>query len=75
MIVFALASPCAPQVRQLTASLALLGRFDEAKAACRELLKRQPALTISVANRAVAFLNSSVREQYLNGLRLWGVPE
>jgi adenylate cyclase len=61
--------------RQLTASLALLGQVDEAKAACRELLKRQPALTISVAGSAVAFTSSSVREHYLSGLRLAGVPE
>jgi adenylate cyclase len=60
--------------RLLATSLALLGRVEEAHAALPGLLAVAPGYTLADAAAHTAF-RGSVRERYLQGLRLAGLPE
>lgn len=60
--------------RLLATSLALLGRLDEARAALPGLLAAAPSYTLADAAAHTAF-RGTVRERYLAGLRLTGLPE
>jgi adenylate cyclase len=60
--------------RLLAASLAQLGRLDEARAAIADLLAAAPGYTLSAAAAHTA-LRGATRERYLDGLRRAGLPE
>ena len=60
--------------RLLTASLARLGRPEEARAAIPGLLAAAPGHTLAAAAAHSAFRRRT-RERYLEGLRLAGLPE
>jgi tetratricopeptide (TPR) repeat protein len=62
-------------LRTLAASLANLGRKDEAAAVVHELLQADPQLTVSAFRTRSAFLDESVRDRVADGLRLAGLPE
>jgi tetratricopeptide (TPR) repeat protein len=65
----------ATALRILAASLANLGRRDEAAAVVQELLKIDPQLTISKFRTRSIFLAESVRTRVADALRLAGLPE
>jgi tetratricopeptide (TPR) repeat protein len=71
----------AANIRYLTASLALLGRFDEACDAVKRLLAITPDLTISRVRKFLEMdspQGSKMREKldaYCEGLRRGGLPE
>jgi TolB-like protein/Flp pilus assembly protein TadD len=65
----------ATALRILAASLAKLGRMNEAAAVVQELLKIDPQLTTSNFSARSAFLAESVRDRVAHGLRLAGLPE
>jgi tetratricopeptide (TPR) repeat protein len=65
----------ATALRILAASLANLGRRDEAAAVVQELLKIDPQLTISKFRTRSIFLAESVRNRVADALRLAGLPE
>ena len=65
----------ATALRALAASLARLGRMNEAAAVVEDLLKVDPQLTISKFEARSAFLAQSVRDNVANALRLAGLPE
>jgi adenylate cyclase len=60
--------------RLLAASLARLGRPEEARAAIPGLLATAPGRTLAAAAAHSAF-RGRTRERYLEGLRLAGLPE
>lgn len=61
--------------RWRAASLALLGRLDEARSAIAEYLKMEPHYTISVYNRIGMLQRAEDRERLIEGFRLAGLPE
>src|SRR5262249_25859575 len=65
----------ATALRTLAASLARLGRTDEANAVVRELLEIDPHLTIAKFKARSAFLADSVRDSIADALQLAGLPE
>jgi tetratricopeptide (TPR) repeat protein len=65
----------ATALRVLAASLARLGRMDEANLVVQELLKIDPQLTISKFSARSTFLAESVRNRVADALRLAGLPE
>ena len=65
----------ATALRILAASLAKLGRMNEAAAAVQELLKIEPQLTTSNFRARSAFLAENVRNRVADALRLAGLPE
>jgi TolB-like protein/Tfp pilus assembly protein PilF len=65
----------ATALRILAASLARLGRLDEATVVVQDLLKIDPQLTISKFCARSAFLAESVRNRVADALRLAGLPE
>jgi TolB-like protein/Flp pilus assembly protein TadD len=65
----------ATALRVLAASLARLGRIDEAALTVQEMLKIDPQLTISEFRARSAFLTDSVRDSVAEALRLAGLPE
>jgi TolB-like protein len=65
----------ATALRLLAASLAKLGRMDEATAVVQELLRIDPDLTIAKFRARSAFLVESVRGSIADALRLAGLPE
>jgi adenylate cyclase len=64
----------AANARVLAASLAVLGRLDEAQQAADRVLGIDPAFHIG-AWRQRSFLTDECREQYAQRLRLAGLPE
>jgi adenylate cyclase len=66
----------APANRQLVASLAALGRTDEARAACHDLMALLgPRYTLASNRRRLPFRDASITERFLDGLRAAGVPD
>jgi TolB-like protein/class 3 adenylate cyclase len=71
----------APALRYRAASLALLGRTDEARQVIARLLEHAPGYTVSEVRRHIEFdMNSpfkgpGVAESLYRGLRLAGLPE
>jgi adenylate cyclase len=71
----------APALRYRAASLALLGRTDEARQVIARLLEHAPGYTVSEVRRHIEFdMNSpfkrpGVTESLYRGLRLAGLPE
>jgi len=61
--------------RYLVASLALLGRMEEAQTAKGELLRLQPHENLRQVRSFLTSANADWRERYLDGLRKAGVPE
>ena len=61
--------------RWRAASLALLGRLDEAKLAIAEYLKMEPHYTISTYNRIGFLQRTEDKERLIEGFRLAGLPE
>jgi tetratricopeptide (TPR) repeat protein len=61
--------------RVVAASLALLGRADEAAGAMRALLAVAPNFTMSQMRRFVPYHDAEFVERYLRGLREAGLPE
>jgi adenylate cyclase len=52
-----------------------LGMMEEAKAAAREVMRRQPGFTISEWCQRPPFRRGPVLERYMDGLRKAGLPE
>ncbi len=65
----------ASALRQLAASLAMLGRDEEAKEATKTLLERMPGLTVSKVHHIVPIRDREAHERWLEGLRKAGLPE
>ena len=61
--------------RWRAASLALLGKLDEARLAIAEYLKMEPHYTISVYNRIGMLQRPEDKERLIEGFRLAGLPE
>jgi adenylate cyclase len=61
--------------RYLAASLAYLGRREEAQGAIQELLTRQPNSCLSRSRSSSAFAPTWMLELYVDGLKLAGLPE
>jgi TolB-like protein/tetratricopeptide (TPR) repeat protein len=62
-------------LRALAASLAKLGRTEEASEVLRQLLAIDPGLTISRLRARLMFMHASVWRKYADALRLAGLPE
>jgi tetratricopeptide (TPR) repeat protein len=61
--------------RLLATNLARLGRREEAAEAVRALLAIAPGYTVSKAAMHLALRDAPVREIFLDGLRMAGLPE
>lgn len=61
--------------RWRAASLALLGKLDDARLAMAEYLKMEPYYTISVYNRIGLLQQVEDRKRLIEGFRLAGLPE
>jgi TolB-like protein len=59
----------------LAASLALIGRLDEARDAGKRILELVPHFTLSRARRRPMYVRSTDVERLFEGLRLAGIPE
>jgi adenylate cyclase len=64
-----------PALRYLAASLALIGRRDEAAAVLQDSLRIEPLLSLSTLKARNAFMTERVWRRYAEGLRLAGLPE
>jgi adenylate cyclase len=64
-----------PAHRIVAASLALLGRTEEARLAMRALLAVAPSFTMSQMRMNIPFQDAEFVERYLRGLREAGLPE
>jgi TolB-like protein/DNA-binding SARP family transcriptional activator len=62
-------------LRVLAASLAKLGRTDEAATAMRQLLNEEPQLTLAKMHHRLRHMDKKVLLGYLEGLRAAGLPE
>jgi adenylate cyclase len=61
--------------RIVAASLALLGRIEEARAAMRALLAETPNFSMSRMQKNIPYQDAEFVERYLRGLREAGAPE
>jgi adenylate cyclase len=61
--------------RIVAASLALLGRTEEARSAMRDLLAVTPSFTMSHMRMNIPYRDAEFVERYLRGLRQAGAPE
>ena len=61
--------------RNLAASLAQLGRLEEARAVAADLLSREPSFRISIFEAGYPLRRASDRERLIAGLRAAGLPE
>ena len=61
--------------RQRAATLAVLGRLDEAKVELEKLYERMPNATIAQVERAVPIREPAAHGRWLNALRTAGMPE
>ncbi len=61
--------------RTMAASLAHLGRLDEARQALEKAVERQPEFTLAGGQRVLLTADAAVGERYLAGLRLAGMIE
>ena len=61
--------------RVVAASLALLGRPEEARKAMRALLAVAPNSTLSQARKTIPYRDTEFFERYHRGLRDAGLPE
>jgi len=59
----------------LAASLAQMGRLDEASEAVEEVLKRKPKVSLDYIRNAVPWKINEDMEHYLDGLRKAGLPK
>jgi hypothetical protein len=59
----------------MTASLAHLGRLDEARAHTRRLLERFPNFSISHWAEVPPYRDRRTLEHFMDGLRLAGLPD
>jgi tetratricopeptide (TPR) repeat protein len=64
-----------PAMRVKVIANAHLGRLDEARAELRRVLAINPKLTIAGFRELVHFAAPEVRELFVTGLRLAGLPE
>jgi len=64
----------APSLRTLTASLAKLGRVDDAAQVVPIILKQDPALTVEETHRQLRHMPESILSRWLEGLRIAGLP-
>jgi tetratricopeptide (TPR) repeat protein len=62
-------------LRVLAASLAKLGRADDAAQVLQQVLKIEPGLTLTKLRRRVRQQDESVLSPYLEGLRMAGLPQ
>ena len=62
-------------MRLLAASLAQLGRRDEAASIVADILRLQPDLTIFKTRAARLHMDEGLWEKFGQGLRLAGLPE
>ena len=58
-----------------TAALAKLGRNEEAAEALGDLLARRPEMTLAKVNETYPVSDQAYLDDYLDGLRLAGLPE
>jgi TolB-like protein/Flp pilus assembly protein TadD len=65
----------AGSLRALAASLAKLGRADEAAEVVRRLLEIEPSLTVTELSSRLKHMDASVLTPFLDGLRIAGLPE
>ncbi|MCP8941098.1 adenylate/guanylate cyclase domain-containing protein [Alsobacter sp. SYSU M60028] len=61
--------------RQMAATFALLGRTEEARAALARVLHLDPKFRLSDAERSNGWCEPKARADYVQGLRLAGLPE
>jgi adenylate cyclase len=61
--------------RHVAASLALLGRTEEARDAVRGLLVIEPGSTLSSWSRHIPYRDLNFVERFVHGLREAGLPE
>ncbi len=64
-----------PAYRLLAATYAQLGRLEEARQAARELLKINPGFSIERYSARAPYLDKALMAEYIEGLRLAGLPE
>jgi TolB-like protein/Flp pilus assembly protein TadD len=65
----------AGSLRALAASLAKLGRVNEASEVVRELLNIEPQLTVAKLHWRLRHMDERVLNPFLDGLRIAGLPE
>jgi TolB-like protein len=65
----------ATALRYLAASLAKLGKSEEAAEAMRDIRRHEPQLTLSLLRKRIMFMEESVWQKFAGGLRLAGLPE
>jgi tetratricopeptide (TPR) repeat protein len=65
----------APTLRVLAASLAKLGRTDDARQAMQDLLRLEPQLTVTMLRRRLRHMDAKARKPFLEALRVAGLPE
>jgi Flp pilus assembly protein TadD len=65
----------APAHRVVAASLALLGRTEEARKAMRALLAVAPKSSVTHSRKFMPYRDAEFVERYLRGLREAGLPE
>ena len=69
-------NPCfAPSMRVLVASLARLGRLDDAGHILKELLREEPHLTITTLRSRLRHMDETALARFLEALRIAGLPE
>jgi tetratricopeptide (TPR) repeat protein len=64
-----------PAYRLLAATYAQLGRLKEARLAAAELLKINPDFSIGRYSARAPYLDKRLMANYIEGLRLAGLPE
>ncbi|MEJ1935217.1 hypothetical protein WDZ92_33900, partial [Nostoc sp. NIES-2111] len=62
-------------LRVMAASLAMLGRIDDAQRAVRDLLAISPRMSIDLASRRVPYRDEEFVARYFDALRSAGLPE
>ena len=69
-------NPCfAPSMRVLAASLARLGRLDNAGQILKQLLRLEPHLTITALRSRLRHMDETALARFLEALRIAGLPE
>jgi hypothetical protein len=60
---------------QLAASMAQLGRDEDARSACRDFLRQKPEMTITRVGQMLRYLHPPYLDHFINGLRQAGLPD